>query len=103
MIDIGLQQTRQSVLVNSLPAEKVGDSAPTPPVGCINGTIWSMCFISKHSDELSKERNPVLAILVTRYDDQLCQICEVLYSYLCLGVLFYFNIYIYFLQFLFYV
>ncbi|KNA08275.1 hypothetical protein SOVF_164110 isoform B [Spinacia oleracea] len=68
MIDIGLQQTRQSVLVNSLPAEKVGDSAPTPPVGCINGTIWSMCFISKHSDELSKERNPVLAILVTRME-----------------------------------
>lgn len=71
-IDIGLQQTGQSVLVNSLPPETIGaDSAPTPPLSCINGTIWSMCFISKHTNQLSKESNPVLAILVTRKESSL--------------------------------
>ncbi|XP_021738312.1 pre-mRNA-splicing factor prp12-like isoform X1 [Chenopodium quinoa] len=72
LIDIELQQTSQSILVNSLPVEEISvESAPTPPISYINGTIWSMCFISKHSDQLSKEHNPVLAILVTRKESSL--------------------------------
>lgn len=66
LIDIELQRTSQSVLVNSLPAEKAGDSPTIPPISYITGTIWSMCFISKHSNQSSKELNPVLAILVNR-------------------------------------
>ncbi|KAL2923936.1 hypothetical protein RDABS01_015427, partial [Bienertia sinuspersici] len=70
LVDIGFPQTSQSILVNSLPAEKVGaDSAP--PVSLINGTIWSMCFISKHPNRSTKEQNPVLAILVTRNNSSL--------------------------------
>ncbi|KAI4300634.1 hypothetical protein L6164_033988 [Bauhinia variegata] len=34
----------------------------------IRGTIWSMCFISQHSRKLTKEHNPVLAILLNRKD-----------------------------------
>lgn len=72
LIDVGLPRTSQSILVNSLPVEKVGAvSAQTPPVSFINGTIWSMCFISKHSNQLSKEHNPVLAVLVSRKESLL--------------------------------
>lgn len=35
----------------------------------ISGTIWSMCFISRDSSHPSKEHNPVLAIILNRYDN----------------------------------
>ncbi|CAN0927524.1 Spliceosome-associated protein 130 B [Linum grandiflorum] len=31
-----------------------------------SGMIWSMCFISRHSSQSSKEHNPVLAIIINR-------------------------------------
>jgi len=37
----------------------------------ICGTIWSMCFISLDSRQLSKEKNPLLAIILHRYDESL--------------------------------
>ena len=56
-------------------AESVAtDSDSFPPIpSYINGTIWSMCFISKNSNQSSKE-HPVLAVVVNRYDfvDFLC-------------------------------
>ncbi|CAN1277829.1 Spliceosome-associated protein 130 B [Linum perenne] len=33
-----------------------------------SGTIWSMCFISRHSSPSTKEHNPVLAIIINRTD-----------------------------------
>lgn len=35
----------------------------------ISGTIWSMCFISKDPNQPSKGHDPVLAILLNRYDN----------------------------------
>ncbi|CAL1370815.1 unnamed protein product [Linum trigynum] len=40
-----------------------------------SGTIWSMCFISRHSSQSSKEHNPVLAIVINRRE---CLINELL-------------------------
>jgi len=56
--------------VVSLAAESVAtDSDSIPPIPpYISGTIWSMCFISKNSNQSSKEQNPVLAVVVNRYD-----------------------------------
>lgn len=58
------QQKRAS----SLATESVAaDCESTPPISSyVNGTIWSMCFISKNSDQLSKEYDPVLAVVVNR-------------------------------------
>lgn len=38
----------------------------------ISGTIWSMCFISQDPSQPSKEHNPVLAILLNRYELSMC-------------------------------
>ncbi|KAK9664642.1 hypothetical protein RND81_14G057800 [Saponaria officinalis] len=48
-------------------AESIGANPDTNPLKpYTSGTIWSMCFISKSSNQLNKEFNPVLAILVNR-------------------------------------
>ncbi|XP_057535063.1 uncharacterized protein LOC130813276 isoform X1 [Amaranthus tricolor] len=69
LADMELQKSGQSVLVNSLPAKQIGTDPATSshyPVPRMHGTIWSMCFISKHLNQFSNEDNPVLAILASR-------------------------------------
>lgn len=53
--------------IASLAADSVAtDSDSFPPIpSYINGTIWSMCFISKNLNQSSKE-HPVLAVVVNR-------------------------------------
>ncbi|KAI9122007.1 hypothetical protein K1719_006696 [Acacia pycnantha] len=46
------------------PSESEGNASNIEPG--IQGTIWSMCFISQDSGELSKEHTPVLAVLLNR-------------------------------------
>lgn len=46
--------------------EKSTSTSTSSGVSGIHGTIWSMCFISKDTSQLSKEHNPVLAILLNR-------------------------------------
>ncbi|XP_030927735.1 splicing factor 3B subunit 3 isoform X1 [Quercus lobata] len=50
------------------PPENEGDASIAKSVhkNSIRGTIWSMCFITQDSSQLSKEHNPVLAILLHR-------------------------------------
>lgn len=50
------------------PPENEGDASIAKSVhkNSIRGTIWSMCFITQDSSQLSKEHNPVLAILLLR-------------------------------------
>lgn len=42
----------------------------------IHGAIWSMCFISQDSRQLSKEHNPVLAVIINRYADSYIGHCQ---------------------------
>lgn len=37
-------------------------------VSGVHGTIWSMCFISKDMSQYSEEHDPLLAVLLNRYD-----------------------------------
>ncbi|KAM3690289.1 hypothetical protein ACB098_09G113200 [Castanea mollissima] len=50
------------------PPENEGDASIAKSVhkNSIRGTIWSMCFITQDSSQLSQEHNPVLAILLHR-------------------------------------
>ncbi|KAH9611703.1 hypothetical protein KSS87_013001 [Heliosperma pusillum] len=67
LMSSGLQPTSNPFSVNPLSAESIGeDSDIVPPVLNTGGTIWSMCFISKSSDQLNKEPNPLLAMIVNR-------------------------------------
>ena len=42
----------------------------------IRGTIWSICFISQDSRQPSKEHNPVLAVIINRYNDTCVAHCQ---------------------------
>lgn len=53
------------------PSESEEDSSTSRGLTSICGTIWSMCFISRDFRYASKEYNPVLAIILNRYDDTL--------------------------------
>lgn len=55
------------------PPEKEADaSAARVQENSICGTIWSMSFISKDPSQSSKGHNPVLAVLLNRYDCHAC-------------------------------
>lgn len=51
------------------PPENEGDASVARSIqkNSIQGTIWSMCFISQDSCQPNKGHNPVLAILLNRY------------------------------------
>lgn len=53
------------------PSESEEDSSASRGLTSICGTIWSMCFISRDFRYPSKEHNPVLAIILNRYEDTL--------------------------------
>ncbi|KAI3798383.1 hypothetical protein L1987_33658 [Smallanthus sonchifolius] len=48
------------------PSDNEKNTSTSMGVSGIHGTIWSMCFISKDTSQLSEEHNPVLAILLNR-------------------------------------
>lgn len=52
------------------PPENEGDLSAARGIqkNSISGAIWGMCFISKDPSQPSKGNNPILAILLNRYD-----------------------------------
>ena len=52
------------------PPENEGDVSTARSIqkNSISGTIWGMCFISKDPCQPSKGHNPILTILLNRYD-----------------------------------